>query len=171
MNRKKRRFVAGVLASIIGFLAIFTLITALALPVSAKTTRNGRVQDSHGNVYILRHGKPRTGWFTYHGKRYYGHKTGSKNYPKGSVSTNTYRVKHGKLYYFGPTGAKQTKDSRYITLNRHSTSVHYIYSPGMIRRWRYNANHKREQYLTDNGKWVDLEGMQYWPEGLIDWQR
>ncbi len=170
-RRQEVGFVAGAMAVIVGIFAILILTLALASPVMAKTPRNGKVQDSQGNEYIYKHGKLKTGWFTYHGKRYYGYKTSTKSHPRGSLCKNAYRVKNNKLYYFGPTGAKQTRDSRYITLNRHSTSVHYIYAPGMIRRWRYNANHKREQYLTDSGKWVDLEGMQYWPEGLIDRQR
>ena len=63
---------------------------------------------------------------------------------------------------------KDTPKMPHVSYNKDG-SVHYIYAPGMIRRYRYNANHKRYQYLTDNGKWVDV-GMKCYPEGMIDWQ-
>lgn len=74
------------------------------------------------------------------------------------------------MYYFDEHGKRLKKDSRYIGLNRASKSVHYIYAPGMgSRRYRYNANHKRYQYLQDNGKWADT-GHKCWPYGMIEWQ-
>ena len=150
------------------FTGILLAVFLFAAVVEA-APRNGRVTDNAGNTYVYKHGKLQTGWFTYHGKRYYGHKTKSRLYPKGAICKNAYRVKNGKMYYFGDDGAKQTRSSRYITLNKHSTSVHYIHAPGMIRRYRYNANHRRYQYLNDKGKWKDT-GMQCWPYGMIDWQ-
>ena len=150
-------------------LVVIMMIVAVT-PAYAKTPRNGKVMDSQGNIYIYKHGKLQTGWFKYHGQTYYGHKTKSACYPKGAVARNTYRVRHGRMYYMKNSGAKQTKDSKYITLNRHRTSVHYIYAPGLQNRgYRYNANHKRFQYLDGKGKWRDT-GMQVWPEGMIDWQ-
>lgn len=161
------------LTIIFAIMAIVYCALFCSIMAEAKSTtppKNGRYEDAQGNLYIYRHGKPRTGWFSYKGKRYYGYKSNSRMHPKGSVARDVYRVKNNKLYYFGHSGAKQTRDSRYITLNRHSTSVHYIYAPGMIRRYRYNVNHKRYQYLNDAGRWEDV-GMQCWPEGMVDWQR
>lgn len=170
MRIRVKKKIALILAAVIimGIVLMGLLFTVRA---DAKSTpRNGRTQDAQGNIYIYKHGKLQTGWFIYHKKRYYGHKTKSRLYPKGAVARNTYRVKNGKMYYFGDDGSKQTRSSKYITLNRHSTSVHYIHAPGHeSRRYRYNANHKRYQYLTDSGKWKDT-GMQIWPYGWIDWQ-
>lgn len=168
--RKDKRDCIGVALVLVGALAVLAVAILLTITVQAKTPHSGRVKDAQGNIYIYKHGKVQTGWFRYHGKMYYGHKTKSACYPKGSVARNTYRVKHGRMYYMGDTGARQTKNSRYIALNKCSKSVHYIYAPGMGgRRYRYNANHKRYQYLTDNGKWNDI-GMQCYPWGMIDWQ-
>lgn len=165
MNTKRIRHAALLLA-----LAVILLIGSTTTAQAKKTPpRNGKYVDAAGNIYIYRHGKPRTGWFTYKGRRYYGHKSKSRMYPVGAVARNTFREKNGKLYYFGDDGGKQTHDSRYITINKKGTSVHYIYAPGIIRRYRYNVNHKRYQYLNDAGRWEDV-GMQCWPQGMIDWQ-
>lgn len=153
-------------------LCVMMVAAFFATSVSAKNTvpRNGMYTDAQGNTYIYKHGKMRLGWVTYKGHRYYCHYSKSRMYPKGAIAKNTYRVKNNKLYYFDDKGRKITKDTRYIGLNRHSTSVHYIYAPGMGgRRYRYNANHKRYQYLTDSGKWKDT-GKRCYPYGMIDWQ-
>ncbi len=160
----------------IGFwkrMAIITLTAAIAAvfflgPVTAEAKeRRTMVTDANGDSYGYKDGELRTGWFTYHGKRYYGHKTGSDSYPIGSVTKRGYRTKNNKLYYFTETGAKLTRNTRYIKLNHHSTSVHYIYLPGEDDL-RYNANRHRYQY-KENGRWWDV-GMQCWPYALIDWQ-
>lgn len=156
---------------VIAALCVIMIVSTFAVSTFAKSSvpRNGRYIDGQGCVYIMKHGKPRTGWFKYHGKTYYGHKTESACYPKGSVSQNTFRVKHNRMYYFNDKGEKITKSTRYIGLRKGRTSVHYVYMPGL--RWeRYNAKHKRFQYLDRRtGKWRDI-GMQCWPYGWIDWQ-
>lgn len=163
-KRKIAEIGALICAIIIGILFVFC-ITAEA----KSHHRNGKVTNAAGDTFFYKNGKLQTGYFTYHGKKYYAHKTKSRLYPKGAVAKNTYRVKNGRLYYYGPDGARQVKNSRYITLNKASKSVHYIYAPGMIRRSRYNANHKRFQWLDDDGHWKDT-GSRGWPEGMIDWQ-
>lgn len=167
MNKRLEQKVSFITAATLAFMVAVLLV---CMVTEAKTPRNGRTRDAQGNIYIYKHGKLQTGWFKYHGKTYYGHKTKSACYPKGSVARNTYRVRNGRMYYLTDTGAKLTKDSRYIGLYKHHTSVHYIYAPGMGgRRYRYNAGHRRYQYLQDNGKWTDT-GNQCWPWGMIDWQ-
>lgn len=122
-----------------------------------------------GDTYVCdSNGKIRTGWIKAGKDTYYAHKSKSYLYPKGAVAKNTFRIKNGKMYYFDKNGKLSKKDSRYIGLNK-DHSVHYVYMPGMIRRYRYNANHKRYQYLKDNGKWVDV-GSQCYPYGMIDQQ-
>ena len=127
--------------------------------------------DYEGNTYIEKDGKKMYGWFNIGNKTYYAHKTTSYCYPRGSICKREYRVKNGKMYYFDETGAMVKKNTRRmprVTFNKDG-SVHYIYAPGLIRRYRYNANHKRYQYYTDKGKWIDV-GSQCYPYGMIDWQ-
>jgi hypothetical protein len=149
---------------------ILMLILALlicTLPVMAKVPRNGKHIDREGNVFIMRHGKPRTGWFRYHGKWYYGHRTNSRLYPKGSCTAGEFRFKGRKLYYFNNDGTKLTHSTEFIALNRHSTSVKYIRSGRMTR---YNVKRRRYQWLNPNTrKWQDL-GMQCLPYGSLDEQ-
>ena len=152
---------------------ICTLLCTMifAVPTFAKRSkvpRNGKYIDPAGHIYIMRHGRPRTGHFKYHGKWYYGHKTSSSSYPKGSCTADALRIRHGKMYYFKSNGQKQTKSSRYITLNRHSTSVKYLTAGRMSR---YNANRRCYQWLNPNsGRWEDT-GMLCYPYGSIDWQK
>lgn len=167
MKRQTTKAVAKLILIVAILLIMATFAAVLA---EAKTPRNGKRMDAQGNIYIYKHGKLKTGWFTYHGKRYYGHKTKSACYPVGSVTQQGFRLKNGKMYYFGRGGAKLTHNDRYIGLNRHSTSVHYIYAPGMGgRRYRYNANRRRYQYLTNSGRWIDT-GNQCYPYGMMDFQ-
>ena len=127
--------------------------------------------DWHDNTFIDKDGKRMYGWFKVGKKTYYAHKTTSYSYPKGSICKNTYRVKKGKMYYFDENGVMVKKNTRRmprVTFNKDG-SVHYIYAPGLTRRYRYNANRKRYQYYTNKGKWVDV-GSQCYPYGMIDWQ-
>lgn len=161
---KKNTFI---FATILAFVMAVLLACVIA---DAKTPRNGTITDKAGNTYIYKHGKLQTGWVHYKGDIYYAHKTKSYSFPKGSICKSTYRVRGHRMYYFDEHGKRLKKNTRYIALNKASKSVHYIYAPGHeSRRYRYNANHKRYQYLTDSGKWKDT-GMQCWPYGWIDWQ-
>jgi len=153
---------------VIAALCMMMVVAFFATSVSAKP-KNGRWTDPKtGHVYIMKNGKPRTGYFKYHGKTYYGHKTSSSSYPKGSCTTDALRIRHGKMYYFKSNGQKQTKSSRYIKLNHHSTSVKYLTAGRMSR---YNANRRCYQWLNPNsGRWEDT-GMACYPYGSIDWQK
>ena len=162
------------IVKILAVMAIAAIMVGIHpdIDAHAKTKHTVMVSgDWQGNIYIEKDGKQMCGWFKIGNKTYYGHKTKSYSYPKGSLCTRAYRVNNGKMYYFDENGVMVTKDTAkmpHVSFNKDG-SVHYIYAPGMIRRYRYNANRKRYQYLTDNGKWVD-DGMQCYPEGMIDWQ-
>ena len=162
------------LVKILAVMAIVTVMVGIhpEIDVYAKTKHNiMEGHDCYGNTYIDKDGKHMYGWFKIGNKTYYAHKTKSHSYPKGSICKRTYRVKNGKMYYFDEDGVMVKKNTRKmprVTFNKDG-SVHYIYAPGMIRRYRYNANRKRYQYLTDSGKWIDI-GMQCYPYGMIDWQ-
>ena len=169
MRIKAKKATAIVLAAV---MFIMLMIACVLVTAEAKSTpRNGKVTDKAGNTYIYKHGKLQTGWVHYKGDIYYAHKTKSYSYPKGSICKSTYRVRGHRMYFFDESGKRLKKNTRYIALNKASKSVHYIYAPGHeSRRYRYNANHKRYQYLQDNGKWADT-GNQCLPYGMIDWQR
>lgn len=64
------------------------MIVGSSLTVNAKP-RTGKYVDAQGHIYIYdKNGRPKTGYFTYRGKHYYGHKTSTKKYPKGSVTVS-----------------------------------------------------------------------------------
>ena len=159
---------SSIIVAIVLVVAMVFILSCIC--AEAKTPRNGMDTDRAGNTYIYKHGRLQTGWVHYKGNVYYAHKTSSVCYPKGSICKSTYRIRGERMYYFDGKGKRLKKDSRYISLNKASKSVHYIYSPGIGgRRYRYNANHRRYQYLRGKGKWTDT-GMQCWPYGMVDWQ-
>lgn len=148
---------------------LMLMLVMLCVNVEAREKHTIMVseQATTGNSYINKDGELVTGWIRIRGKLYYAYKEDHTENPKGSLAKNVYRIRNGKLYYLGEDGSQVTKEMRYVAFNRDG-SAHYIYPSGrMIRRERYNANHKRYQYLDDNGHWKDT-GMQCWPMGLID---
>ena len=164
---------------ILTILLIIAIICATAVTAEAKIPRNGRYIDKHGYIYIMKHGKPRTGYFKYHGKWYYGHKTGTKVYPKGSVTAGDMRIKNGKWYAYGTNGARITKDvyvrkgrtKKILQLDiRHRDhTVRYIYGTARGNLGsRYSTKLGRMQYY-ENGEWHDVEGMPFYP-GYVDMQ-
>lgn len=169
-GRMKRPGRKAIEYPILGMILGILLVTAVAITAEAKTPRNGKYADKAGHIYILRHGKPRTGWFRYHGKLYYGHKTSSTSYPKGSVTTDAFRIRNGRLYYMQHDGRKMTHSSEFIKLRKGGTSVRYIYFADEGSRWRYNARlHRYQSKDPGTGRWEDV-GMQCWPYGQIDAQ-
>lgn len=160
-------------------LALIVALIICTMPVMAKVPRNGKYIDAQGHIYIMRHGKPRTGYFTYHGKKYYGHKTGTKVYPKGSVTAGDMRIKNGKWYAYGVDGARINKDlyvrkgrKKILQLDiRHRDhTVRYIYGTARGNLGsRYSTRLGRMQYYED-GSWHDVEGMPFYP-GYVDMQR
>lgn len=161
-------------------LALIVALIICTMPVMAKVPRNGKYIDAQGHIYIMRHGKPRTGYFTYHGKKYYGHKTGSLVYPKGSVTAGDMRIRNGKWYAYGVDGARINKDlyvrkgrKKILQLDiRHRDhTVRYIYGTARGNLGsRYSTKLGRMQYMDDKGKWHDVEGMPFYP-GYVDMQR
>ena len=158
---------------------IIMLLAAVAVPVSAKTVKNGKVV-KNGYIYILKNGKPRTGYFRYKGKSYYGHKTGTKIYPKGSCTAGDMRIRSGKWYAYGLDGAKIKKDlyvrkghKKILQLDiRHRDhTVRYVYGTARGNLGsRYSTRLGRMQYIDDKGEWHDVEGMPFYP-GYVDMQK
>ena len=163
----------------IAFLSIFFCIMA-----EAKTPRNGKYVDTQGHIYIMSHGKPKTGYFKWHGKWYYGHWTSSKQYPKGSVTVGQFRIKSpGKWYAYGQDGAMirhdtyvrkgRTQKIKELDIRSRNKTVRYIYGTSRTRLGtRYSTSLMRMQYMDENGKWKTEEGMQYIPDpDWVDMQR
>lgn len=166
--KKKRMMIMLILAMMI-----------CTMPAMAKIPRNGKYIDARGHIYIMRHGKPRTGYFTYKGKKYYGHKTGTLIYPKGSVTAGDMRIRHGKWYAYGIDGARINKDLYVrkgrkrilqIDIRNRDHTVRYIYGTARGNLGsRYSTKLGRMQYYED-GSWHDVEGMPFYP-GYVDMQR
>ena len=163
---------------------LICLIT-VALTVTtaeAKVPRNGRYTDAAGHIYIMSHGKPKTGYFRYHGAWYYGHKTSTAKYPRGSVTTGEMRIRSDNRWFaYGSDGKRINKD-QYVRKSRtrkilqldirsRDHSVRYVYQTATTRRgYRYNTQRKRWQQMDDSGKWVDY-GHQVIPLGWVDSQK
>ena len=168
---------------VIAALCVIMVVATFAVSTSAKSSvpRNGKWIDRQGHVYIMKHGKPRTGYFTYHGKHYYGHKTNSKKYPKGSVTTGQFRIRSGnKWYAYNTRGIRYEKD-HYIRWGRFKKrpdlkirkdhTVKYVYCITSTSYKRYSTKELRMQEETTFGKWRTIEGMQFIPYGWVDYQR
>lgn len=162
-----------------------TLMLVLALiictmPVMAKVPKNGRYIDKHGFIYIMRNGKPRTGYFRYHGKWYYGHKTAGR-YPKGAVTQGEIRRKDASHWYaYDDSGKRIDKDwyarkgkKRILELDIRSRNktVRYIYGVSRCTTGtRYSTTEMRMQEAIGSGRWRTMEGMQFLPE-YVDTQK
>ena len=168
---------------IIVALCMIMMTASLSITANAKSgiPRNGRYMDSQGHIYIMKHGKPRTGYFTYHGKHYYGHKTNSKKYPKGSVTRGQFRIRSGNRWYaYSVRGTRYEKD-HYIRWGRFKIrpdlkirkdhTVKYVYCITSTSYMRYSTKELRMQEETTFGKWRTIEGMQFIPYGWVDYQR
>lgn len=157
------------------------IILMLGTAIEAKTARIERRTDAHGHIYILKNGKPRTGYFYYHGKLYYGHRTGSKKYPKGSCTAGDMRIRNGKWYAFDVYGRRIERDQYRIKgrnrkilvldIRHKNKTVRYIY--GTTRRTlgtRYSTAEMRMQEEVTFGKWRTIEGMPFLPD-YVDLQK
>lgn len=162
-------------ALIVMIIMIGIIIGCFCYSLTAYAATGDRMVVKSGHIYIYNSkGKPRTGWITYKGKRYYAHKTTSRKYPKGSVTVDQCRVKNGKMYYMDSNGRKVTKNTKsggcFYEMCGRGPSIRYIYRTRGARRGatRYNCINHHLQYLNSKNKWVN-DGWGYWWDG-IDWQ-
>lgn len=161
--------------------AVMTLLTTAVFGISAeaKARRKDGKYVIGGYVYIYKNGRPRTGYFHYKGKSYYGHKTGTNVYPKGSCTAGDMRIRNGKWYAYGTDGAKIKKDlyvrkgsKKILQLDiRHRDhTVRYVYGTARGNLGsRYSTKLGRMQYY-EAGEWHDVEGMPFYP-GYVDMQK
>ncbi|MDO5131429.1 MAG: hypothetical protein Q4D81_00420 [Eubacteriales bacterium] len=162
-------------------LACLILVLMITATIEASTAQNGRYVDAQGHIYIIKNGKLRTGYFYYHGKLYYGHRTGSKKYPKGSCTAGDMRIRNGKWYAFDVYGRRIEKDQYRIKgrnrkilvldIRHKNKTVRYIY--GTTRRTlgtRYSTAEMRMQEEDTFGRWRTIEGMPFLPD-YVDMQK
>ena len=166
---------------VIAALCMMIVVAFFATSVSAKP-KNGRWTDPKtGYVYIMKNGKPRTGYFKYHGKHYYGHKTSSRKYPKGSVTRGQFRIRSGNRWYaYSVRGTRYEKD-HYIRWGRFKIrpdlkirkdhTVKYVYCITSTSYMRYSTKELRMQEEALSGGWRTIEGMQFIPYGWVDYQK
>ena len=159
-----------------------TMIMSSICVVEAKSAHphNGWFSDSSG-TYYYRHGKVKTGYFKVHGKTYYGHKTSSAKYPRGSVTRGQMRIRHGKWYAFGYNGARYDKDVYRrkgrkkileVDIRSRNHTVRYVYMTSRTQLgMRYSTSEKRWQEMDARGRWRTVESMQSIPWGWVDDQR
>lgn len=161
---------------------LFVMILCMTMIVSANPPKNGRYEDSNGNLYIYKNGKVQTGYFRYKGDTYYGHKKGTKAHPRGSLTRYQFRIRSGNRWYgFDWQGKMYKKDyyrrtgrfKRSLVLKiRKNHTVKYIYTNTSTRRGcRYSTAELRYQRDVGFNDWRTVEGMQFVPDGWVDTQR
>ena len=174
-NIKKKIFSIFLIAC-----CIFTCLTPTYAKTKTHIPRNGKYIDAHGYIYIMKNGKPRTGYFKYKGNWYYGHRIKGR-YPKGSVTQGEIRRKDSHCWYaYGDDGKRINYDwyakkgkKRILELDirRKDHTVRAIYGVSRCTLGtRYNTKDMRMQYCDENGKWRFIEGMPFLPE-YVDTQK
>lgn len=166
--------------AIIFLMATMMLASTCVVEARSAHPRNGWHTDSSG-TYYYRHGKVKTGYFKVHGKTYYGHKTSSAKYPRGSVTRGQMRIRHGKWYAFGYNGARYDKDVYKrkgrkkileVDIRSRNHTVRYVYMTYRTQLgMRYSTSEKRWQEMDARGRWRTVESMQSIPWGWVDDQK
>lgn len=164
-------------AVLIMALLIIIFVPAMCTPAIAKG-KTGIVK-SGGHLYFYKNGKKQTGWIRYKNNTYYAHKTGSKKYPKGSLTRKQFRIRgNNKWYGFDQNGRMYKKDYYRVTgpyrktlvlKIRKNHTVQYIYTGK--RGYRYSTAELRYQYARVGKNYRTVEGMQCIPPGWVDCQQ
>ena len=175
-------------------ISILLAVVLLATPVTAQTCdlRQGKTEmtaktgifKKGGHLYLYIGGKMQYGEIKYQGKYFYAHRTSSKRYPKGSLTRGQFRIKGKNRWYAysGADGSMYTKNKytvkgrfkRYIELAiRKDRTVAYVYNNASTVRGsiRYSTAERRYQRDLSFGQWRTIEGMQFIPDGWVDFQK
>lgn len=147
------------------------------------TAKTG-IYEKGGHWYLFIGGKMQVGKIRYKGNYYYAHKTASKRYPKGSLTKGQFRIEPGNRWYaysihegrmyLKTTYIRKGRFKRYIDLDiRKDHTVRYVYDTSSTVRCsiRYSTAERRLQRDESFGQWRTIEGMQFYPDGWIDWQK
>lgn len=163
-------------------LIVLIMLAGMLVTAEAKAPRDGKYIDKEGHIFIMKNGKPRTGYFSYKGKWYYGHGHNSRKYPRGSVTTGELRITStGRWYAFASDGTMVTKDTfmrkgrtrrlPVLDIRSRNHTVRYIYGATRFTiGHRYSTAEMRMQEMDEKGRWRTVEGMPFVPE-YVDQQR
>lgn len=158
-------------------LLIVMTMPFICTPAMAKG-KTGIVNNG-GHIFFYKNGKVwAKGWFTYKGNVYYAHKTASKKYPKGSLARHDFRIRSGNRWYAFDEKGRMCKKDWYLKKGparkilyakiRKNYTVQYI----RVRRgWRYSTAELRYQYAAVGNHYRTVEGMQFIPDGVVDFQK
>lgn len=137
-----------------------------------------------GHWYLYIGGKMQLGHIRYKGGYYYAHRTGSKKYPRGSLTKGQFRIERGNRWYaYSINKGKMYTRNTYIRKGRFKRSldlairkdrtVAYVYDNSSTVRGaiRYSTAERRLQRDLSFGEWRTVEGMQFVPSGWVDWQK
>lgn len=175
-------------------IAILLAIVLLVTPVTAQTcdltkaktqmTAKTGIFVEKGQYYLYKNGRKQYGHIKYKGGYYYAHRTGSKKYPRGSLTKGQFRIERGNRWYAYSihegrmytrnTYIRKGRFKRCIDLEiRKDRTVKYVYNNASTVRGaiRYSTALRRLQRDLSFGKWRTLEGMQFIPDGWVDWQK
>ena len=173
--------------------AIILALVLLTTPVTAQTcdltkaktemTAKTGIYEYKGHWYLYIGGRMQYGKIRYKGNYYYAHKTGSKRYPKGSLTKGQFRIEKGNRWfaysihqgrmYLRSTYIRKGRFKKFIDLEiRKDHTVKYVYNNASTVRGaiRYSTAERRMQRDLSFGEWRTIEGMQFIPDGWVDFQ-
>ena len=175
-------------------IAIILALVLLTTPVTAQTcdltkaktemTAKTGIFEYKGHWYLYIGGKMQFGKIKFRGNYFYAHRTGSKAYPKGSLTKGQFRIEsgnrwfaysidHGKMYVKNHY-VRKGRFRRVLDLEiRKDHTVRYVYNNASTVRGsiRYSTAERRLQRDEAFGKWRTIEGMQFIPDGWVDFQK
>ena len=173
--------------------AIILVLVLLTTPVTAQTcdltkaktqmTAKTGIFEYKGHWYLYIGGRMQLGHIRYKGNYYYAHLTSSKRYPKGSLTKGQFRIEkgnrwfaysidHGKMYVKNHY-IRKGRFKRFLDLAiRKDRTVAYVYDNSSTVRGaiRYSTAERRLQRDEGFGDWHTVEGMQFIPDGWVDFQ-
>ena len=147
------------------------------------TAKTG-IYEYKGHWYLYIGGKMQFGHIKFRGNYYYAHKTGSKAYPKGSLTKGQFRIEKGNRWFaYSIDHGKMYTKNHYVRKGRFKRlldlairkdrTVAYVYDNSSTVRGaiRYSTRERRLQRDLSFGQWRTIEGMQFIPDGWVDTQR
>lgn len=178
-----KRIVAIILALVLLTTPVTAQVCDLSKAKTERTVKEG-IYERNGHYYLYKNNRMQYGKIRYKGNYYYAHRTGSKAYPKGSLTKGQFRIEkgnrwfaysidHGKMYVKNHY-VRKGRFKRYLDLAiRKDRTVAYVYDNSSTVRGsiRYSTAERRLQRDEGFGDWHTVEGMQFIPDGWVDTQR
>lgn len=178
-----KRIIAIILALVLLTTPVTAQVCDLTKAKTEMTAKTGIFVEK-GQYYLYKNGRKQFGHIKYKGNYYYAHKTGSKAYPKGSLTKGQFRIEkgnrwfaysidHGKMYVKNHY-VRKGRFRRVLDLEiRKDHTVKYVYNNASTVRGsiRYSTAERRLQRDEGFGDWHTVEGMQFIPDGWVDFQK